>query len=85
MKNGRKITDDLRVVLFMLGKITDDLLIVLFMLGAILTAGLWAGIEAHNNMKAELAEIRQENALHDEMLETFGDGLMMVERNNGGK
>lgn len=67
------------------GKLMQDGLIILFMLGAILAAGLWAGIEAHNNMKAELAEIRQENALHDEMLETLGDGLMMVERNNGGK
>lgn len=66
-------------------KLYQDGIIILFIFGAILTAGLWAGIEAHNNMRAELAEIRQENALHDEMLETLGDGLMMVERNNGGK
>lgn len=66
-------------------KVTDDLLVVLFMLGAILTAGLWAGIEAHNNMKAEIEEIRQESALHDEMLETLGDDVTMIERNNGGR
>lgn len=64
-------------------KLMQDGLIILFMFGAILTAGLWAGIEAHNNMKAEIEELRQENALHDEMLETLGDGLTIIERNRG--